>query len=94
MAQFLRIVNIGGKQFEFCILEEYEIKDFFHQETEKHVYGRTQEGNSMYLQFNNDDVVLSDVYALLDNGNVASFCIRPKYKRSVISRIYTSPKIS
>lgn len=92
MANYLRTVEINGREFEFCILEEDEIKAFFHSEAERHIYGRTQEGNTMYLQFNNDDIALANVYALLDQGIIASFCIRPNYNTKVVSRLYTSPE--
>ena len=85
MIKHLRMVNLGGQELEFCLIDEGELKTFFDQETMN--YGRLD-----ILEYNEEFLRMTNIYALRNNGEIVCVCVRPTYAPILISRLYTNPR--
>lgn len=68
------------------------LKKYFAQEVKKHIHAMTQPGNTMYLEYLEEDFALISVYGIYDQDVLAGFCLIPKYSPECLMRIYVNPE--
>ena len=79
--------------FEVVEITDVEVlKRYFTQEVKKHIHARSQPGNTMYLEYLEEDMALISVYGIYDQDVLAGFCLIPKYSPEVLMRIYVNPE--
>lgn len=74
------------------ITDKQVLKDYFTQEVKKHIHARSQPGNTMYLEYLEEDMALISVYGIYDQDILAGFCLIPKYSPDVLMRVYINPE--
>jgi GNAT superfamily N-acetyltransferase len=84
---------VEGLVFEVLEITDIdELKKYFTKEVKKHIHAMTQPGNTMYLEYVEEELALISVYGIYDQDILAGFCLIPKYAPEVLMRIYTSPE--
>lgn len=79
--------------FEVVEITDKEVlKRYFTQEIKKHIHARSQQGNTMYLEYLEEDMALISVYGIYDQDILAGFCLIPKYSPECLMRIYVNPE--
>lgn len=84
---------IEGITFEVMEITDRDIlKAYFTREVKKHIHAMTQPGNTMYLEYLEEEFALISVYGIYDQDILAGFCLIPKYSPEVLMRIYINPE--
>jgi GNAT superfamily N-acetyltransferase len=79
--------------FEVVEITEVEVlKKYFTQEVKKHIHARSQPGNTMYLEYIEEEMALISAYGIYDQDVLAGFCLIPKYAPESLMRVYVNPE--
>lgn len=85
------MIKIKSINYGITITEE-EFKEFLKNETLKYKDDESEKHNLQYLTYNENDFALAEIFVVKEDNEIASFCVRPKYKKEVTNRLYTSPE--
>lgn len=82
----------SGNVFLLKQITEAELLEFFTSESLLHIKNGTQKHNSMYLNVADNTFSLTELTAVYHDDKIVAFCIIPKYDKTILMRIYTSPE--
>lgn len=82
----------SGTVFILKSITEEQLLDFFTTESAYHIAQGTQEDNAMYLNVIDNTFTLTELTGVYHEDVMVAFCIVPKYDKTVLMRIYTTPQ--
>ena len=74
------MIKIKSINYGITITEE-EFKEFLKNETLKYKDDESEKHNLQYLTYNENDFALAEIFVVKEDNEIASFCVRPKYKK-------------
>ncbi len=82
------VINEITDGYMLTTVSEEVLKEYFTQESFKHIAAGTQQHNSDYISYSEGIFDLTTIHVLTKDNRIAAFCIVPKYNKDVTMRIY------